>query len=262
MKKVLVALLLITLLFTLCACGFMGKGQVNSLVDKYGTPQAQLTLNYKTSSGDNVEVRVIYNLLLDKAPLAVIRFIQLADAGEYDDTLVDTLNKDHDYLIMGRYKKIDSKYYDVRSGGTTFAGEFKQNGYPKPKGGYATFDMFSLAMYHANDGKQFDSANGTLILSLSGAKQDKTLNSANYAVFAEFVEMYVSINEGAERHYSKVNGDVRANLYSFSSRVSRNIYDYYDDTKGSVSIQVMSTSVTLHVEMLGEQDWSKLPTID
>ena len=266
MKKFLTALLLITLLLTLTACNipaksFMSKAQANSLAKEYGTPQAEMTLKYKTSSsGDEVVVKIIYDLLLDKAPLAVTRFIQIANDDGYNETIVDTLNKDHDYLIMGRYKKIDTKYYDMRSGGGTFAGEFKQNRYKQPKGGYAQFDMFSLAMYHANDGAHFDSADGTLILSLT-SNENKKLNFANYAVFAQLAKISVSVNGGNFDDYTKVPSFVRENLYSFSARVSRNIYDAYDDSKSSVSVQVMSTSVTLTVSILGNKDWSKLPTI-
>lgn len=272
MKKVLTALLLISLLFALCACGgtgghvsaesFMSRAKVNSLVKRYGEkPQAELTLSY-TSSGDEVVVKVVYDLLLEQAPLAVTRFIQIANEGGYEGTLADTLNKDHDYIVMGRYKKFDDDnyYYDVRGGQTTFAGEFKQNDYKQPKGGYATFGMFSLAMYHANDGAQFDAANGTLILSLT-SDEKKVLNSANYAVFAQLASISVKVGKGELVDYRKVPSFVRENLYGFSARVTRKVYDRYDDTKGYVSVQMMSTAVKLHVEMLGNHDWSKLPKI-
>ena len=265
MKKVLTALLLISLLFTLCACSipadsFMSQAKVSSLVKTYGkTPQAEVTISFKTSStGQKVEVKVVYDLLLEQAPLAVTRFIQIANEGGYDNTLADTLNKDHDYIILGRYKKNESRYFDMRAGDTTFAGEFKQNGYRQPKDGYAKFDMFSLAMYHAADGAHFDSANGTLILSLSSTR---TLNPDNYAVFAQLASISVKVDDNDALTYRKVPSFVRDSLYGFSARVTRNIYDASDDNKSPVSASVMSSEVLLKVSILGGKDWSKLPHI-
>ena len=268
MKKVLTALLLVTLLFTLCACSipsdsFMSKSQVNSLVKKYGTPQAEVTLSYKTATGtaaQQVEVKVIYDLLLEQAPLAVTRFIQIANDGEYDGTVADINNADHNYIVLGRYKQFDkNKWYDMRSGGSTFAGEFKQNGYKEPKGGYPDFKMFSLAMYHVSDGEHFNSSDGTLILSLSSTD---TLNSANYAVFAHLSKISVKIDEGEFKEYRNVPSFVHQNLSGFTVRSgARNVYDYHDDSKSAVSVNMLSTEITLTVKILGDYDWTKLPTI-
>ena len=262
MKKVLVALVIIALLVSLCACSvpsnsFMSKAQVNSLVKKYPNPQAEITLKYKTGN-TNFEVKVTYNLLLDKAPIAVTRFIQIANEGGYNNTLVDTLNTTYKYVVMGRYRHEQEGYYNARSEDVSFAGEFQSNKYRKPKGGYAEFKIFSLAMFHDNDAEHFDAANGAMILALS----NQTLNSANYAVFAKFDSMKVSTDDGATyATYDKVASYVRDHLMGFTTRSSKNVYESYKEGAKTVSVSLMSTEVTLNVEILGDYDWSKLPTI-
>ena len=263
MKKVLIAVVLIALLVSLCACSvpsdsFMSKAQVNSLVKRYGEPKAELTLDYKVGN-DELKVTVTYKLLLDKAPIAVTRFIQLANAGAYDDTVIDTLDTSLKYMVMGRYKKIDSKYNDMRTADVNFAGEFKSNDYREPKGGYTEFKIFSLAMYHEDNGEHFNSANGTLILALAG--EGKTLNSANYAVFAEFESMTVSINGGDPTTHTKVSSSVQSNLMGFNTRAKQDVYDFNNPDASAKSVSMISNAPTLTVKILGEYDWSKLPTI-
>lgn len=277
MKKVLVVLMVALMLVSLCACTyvpstrFMSRMQVNSLVKEYGTPQAELTLNYKVG-GKEVEVKVVYNLLLSQAPLATIRFIQLVEDNFYDDAIIDTYNSTYRYMVMGRYayreivlnegtekEKTEMRYFKNESD-VTFKGEFKSNAYKEPKDGYSQFSIFSLAMYHSDattDDNNFDTANGTLILALA----NETLNSDNYAVFAEMANMSYKVGDGEfNKQSSKVSPDILTNLKSFTSRTSRPVYD--DMTmETSTSISLMSTTVKLHVRMLGDFDWSKLPTI-
>lgn len=271
MKKVLVVLMAALLLVSLCACTtvpstrFMSRTQVNSLVKEYGTPQAEVTLNYKTGNND-IEVKIVYNLLLEQTPIAVTRFIQLANEGFYNDTLIDTYNSTYRYMIMGRYAyrqselQEDKSLYFQNKSDVTFKGEFKSNKYSEPSKGYAQFSIFSLAMYHddANsDIENFDKASGTLILALA----NQTLNPDNYAVFAEMAYMTYKINDGEFKNQnSQVYPDVLSNLKSFTSKTSRNVYDDASE-EHYTSISIMSTRVTLQVKILGDNDWSKLPTI-
>ena len=263
MKKVLIALLMVAVLLSLCACtvasgSFMSKAQVNSLVKKYGEPKAELTLNY-TTGGTNVEVKITYKLLLEQAPIAVTRFIQIAQDEEagYNETRIDTYNTTYNYMIMGRYRQTDGKYYDMRAGNVNFAGEFASNDYRKPKAGYAEFKMFSLAMYHEEGGENFDTANGTLILALA----NKTLNSDNYTVFAEFESLTRRIGDAEPTQHSKVPNDILANLKGFTQRASKNVYEYGNESAGFKSISIMQSEVKLTVKILGDIDGSKLPTI-
>lgn len=268
MKKVLVFLMLAVMLVSLCACSsvasdkFLARSQVNKLVKQYGTPQAELTLKYEVS-GSKVEVVITYDLLLDQTPLAVIRFIQLANEGFYENSLIDTCNTTYRYVIMGRYARRAStvssgdKYYKNVSN-VTFAGEFASNGYREPAKGYAQFSIFSLAMYHAesSDDQYFNSADGTLIM----ATANDTLNSNNYAVFAVPVQYTITINEGNPTTYKKAPTMLRDNLMSFTSKTSRTIYSNAEETS-STSVSIMSTNVLLSVKILGSYDWSALPTI-
>lgn len=271
MKKVLVFLMLAVMLVTLCACGnvssdsFLSRSQVNRLVKQYGTPQAELTLKYEVS-GSSVEVVITYDLLLEQAPLAVTRFIQLANEDFYENTLIDTYNSTYHYMIMGRYARRDSqvdtdtkKYYKNVSD-VTFAGEFESNGYKEPANGYAEFSTFALAMYHAesSDDQYFNSADGTLILATSS----KTLNNKDYAVFAVPVQIAVKINDGEVSTYpqGKIPSTVVSNLTSFTSKTNRTIYSDSSESS-STSASIMSTNVLLSVKILGSYDWSALPTI-
>lgn len=256
---------MILLLVSLCACtvsptSFLSKSKVRSLVSSYPEPTAVVTLNYKTGNND-FRVEITYKLLLDKAPLAVTRFIQIAKDGGYDGTLIDKYDSSYKYMVMGRYKAEDSKYYNARSKDTTFAGEFKQNGYSMPSGGYADFTFFSLAMYHDEAAKNFDSANGTLILDLSN--EESGLNSANYAVFAEFVSMSVYTNdELTTKDRDNVPGYILAHLMGFTGRTTRTVYDSADENARSSSVQILSSEPTLTVEVFGsDDDWKNLPTI-
>lgn len=270
MKKALVAIVLIALLFTLCACGipansFMSKTKVNSLAKKIPNPQAVVTLSY-TKGNDNFDVAITYDLLLEQAPIAVIRFIQIASKSEnsYENTIVDTLNTSDKYLVMGRYeKRQDNKYFNVRTTDSTFIGEFKSNDYREPSNGYAEFKILSLAMFHEkdSDGEHFNSADGTLIMSLAN---DITLNSANYAVFAQWSSITVVTNgktEDAKTYTRNVPSLVQNHLMGFTSRTTQSIYDASDDGASSVSVSIVSSAPTLSVRILGVDDLKKLPTI-
>ena len=266
-KKVLVALLMVAVLLSLCACSvgstsFLSKSQVNSLVKEYPNPQAQLILNY-TTNGKTVEIKVTYDLLLEKAPLAVTRFIQIANEGGYDGTLVDTYNSGYKYVVMGRYGEKEgddgkSQYYDFRSEDGTFAGEFKQNKYKAPKGGYAEFELYSLAMFHNLEAKYFDSANGAFIMDLS--REDGGLNSANYAVFAKFANMTV-LTDGVVtlRETTSKNSLIYDKMTYLTGTTTRTVYEL--NGENSSSIKIASEKITVSVKILGSYDWSKLPTI-
>ena len=222
MKKILVVLMIVMMLATLCACNyvpstrFLSKAQVNAIAKNFDDPQAEMTLDY-TSNGENVEVKITYNLLLTKTPLAAIRFIQLTNEGFYDDTVVDYYNSTNHYWTLGRYRYEESKIqtqgkmvYLQNPCDKTFKGEFESNGYGMPKGGYAKFRILSLAMYYepwTETDNTFDTANGHLIMSAANESSNaSTLNSANYAVFAEMDSISVSVDR---LQISYVSGRIR-----------------------------------------------------
>ena len=274
MKKVLVILLLAVMLVSVCACSyvpstrFLSRSQLNSLLKEYGTPQAELTIKY-TINNDDYEIKVTYNLLLSQTPLAVIRFIQLANDGAYNDTVIDTFNSTYNYMIMGRYIYKDSvvsegkkNWYVNNALDVTFKGEFKSNGYSEPSGGYAQFKNFSLAMFHDEstaEDNNFDTANGALIL----AVDSNTLNSNNYAVFAELASMTYSVNGGKPiTRVGKVDSDICKILKGFTSKTGiRTVYTDETETDTIPSFTMMNQIVTIQVKILGDHDWSKLPRI-
>lgn len=283
MKKFLVVLVLVLVLVTTCACTyvpstrFMSRSQVNSLVKEYGTPQAELTLSYELKDNGTTkkfEIKLTYDLLLSQAPMSVIRFIQLAESGAYDNTVIDTYNTSSNcyYMIMGRYLYEESaleenagkkNYYVNNALDTTFKGEFASNKYKEPSNGYAQFSLFSLAMYHDNyvseDETNFDTANGTLILAMSTTQ---TLNSNNYAVFATPVHMVYKVNDTVLHNGKGMDSDARTNLAGFTTKSSsKTIYTDKSENDKLPSTTIVSQLVTLQVKILGDKDWSKLPKI-
>ena len=271
MKKLLIVLLSVALLATLCACNyvpstrFMSSAQVNALTKKYDKPQAELTLNYRTGSTD-VEVKVVYDLLLSQTPIATVRFIQLVNDGFYESTFMDNYDSTNKYLTFGRYVYVQSKQNESKNVylknpmDVTFKGEFKSNGYRQPKEGYAQFSLLSLAMYHdawTESNNTFDSANGYLIMAMA----NQTLNSDNYAVFATVNSITVKYGDKEATSHSNLPSDVNS-ILTKTSKTSYTVYDDDSETNStSVSLLSESNRVKVHIEILGDYDWSALPKI-
>ena len=244
MKKLLVIALCLVMLFTFTACSsaqFLSKSQANKLVAKYSEngklPQMEMTLTYKTGKNNTpMQIKVVYELLLDKAPITVISFINLLNNGRYNNVVIDS--KATTYMSIGRFTYVElptddsvgdkpslpgsssldtatNRMYLLAKIRGTFVGEFKNNNF-KPYGkvaedddGYAKFDMFSLAMYHdaptskSDDKEQqaeykraYNSSNGRLMISLGTTEKNTAPNYKEYAVFARPVSYSVSINGG------------------------------------------------------------------
>ncbi len=277
MKKVLSVLVLamcIVMLLSFASCGmFMSASSVNKVVREFGTPQAQMTLSFTTSANNKFKYVITYDLLLEKTPITTINFINLVESGFYKDAIFESYNTTNNYYLAGRYtykkdaESGNSHGYENVSG-ITIPGEFKTNGYKEPKGGYEKFSMFSLAMYHDNAGKSFDSADGTLIFSTaSSASTEKvSLNYTNYAVFAKMVsiDIYEDDNE-TPRTYpgDKLNSLYWDNLIKLTSTTSCSMTKSNGD---SSSVTVLGSGsiprFVFSIEMLGDKDWSKLPKVN
>lgn len=264
MKKITIVLsvvLCLIMLLTVCACtpnGFVSNSQRNSLYKEYNRPEAQMTLTLKKGSTD-YKIEIVYSLLMDKTPVSVINFIKLVNSGAYENSIIDSYNSNYNYMVLGRYKYEEEKYFNNTDLAVSFAGEFESNGYSKPDGGYSEFSMFSLAMYHENtmDDSSFNSANGTLIL----ATDTQTLNPANYAVFAELKSIKFFVN-GVDQNVpsTKVNSDIYRLLTKISTTTKDTVYES-KNSDISHSVSMLSTVVSVNVTMLGNTDWSKLPKV-
>lgn len=277
MKKLLVVLMIAVLLLTLGACSyvpstrFMSKSQVRSLEKEFPNPQAELTLDY-TMDGQDRQIKIVYDLLLGKAPLATIRFIQLANDGFYNESIIDNYNSSEKYMTLGRYlykkstvQSTDEKTVNVylqNPMDKTFKGEFKSNGYKEPAEGYAQMSPLALAMFHdtwKEDNNTFDSANGYLMLIIDSS----VLNPDNYAVFAEVSSVsFRATTDGEVRTYGKrIPSDVLGNLTKSTGNYSRTVYA--DETeKESTSVSLMTNVIfKVTVRMLGDYNWSKLPSV-
>lgn len=242
MKKLLVIVLCLVMLFTFSACSgaqFLSASKVDKLVAKYSEngklPQVEMILTYKTSGkATPMQIKVVYDLLLDKTPISVISFINLLESGRYNNVVVDSSQSTHMQIGRFTYFTADDstdeeeelpaidfptssseRVYLLTNPSATFAGEFKNNNF-KPYGkvaegddGFNKFEMFSLAMYHdaasvksdsdeqqAEYKRAYNSADGRLMLSLGTTENGTAPNYKNYAVFARPVSFSVSINLG------------------------------------------------------------------
>lgn len=272
--KLLAVVMCAVLLASLTACGgFMPSSQVKKAVREFGTPQAEMTLTFSTSSHSYKYV-IVYDLLLDKTPITTINFINLVNDGFYNDAIFESYNSSNNYFLAGRYTyRKESDDSDKRKGvenvsGITMVGEFEVNKYPEPKGGYEQFSLFSLAMYHENSAENVDSANGALIFSTasSASEINKPLNYSNYAVFARMVS--IAIYEGdaqtpIEYPADKVNSLYLDVLTKQTSTTSCSMTVADGDSKSVTVLGKSSTPTFLFsIKMLGEKDWTKLPKVN
>jgi hypothetical protein len=285
MKKLLVIALCLVMLFTFSACSgaqFLSKAQVNKLVSKYSEngklPQMEMTLTYKTGSNNTpMQVKVVYELLLDKAPISVISFINLLNNGRYNNVVIDS--KTTTYMSVGRFSyvkllpdevadgagdnKIEDRLYSFSKSNATFAGEFKNNNF-KPYGkavegddGFAKFEMFSLAMFHdapaskSNDKDQqaeykraYNSANGRLMISLGTTELNTAPNYKEYAVFARPVSYSVAKNGGVfSDPVSQLDGYLLTQLKSVATKTVSISGTNYTPIQIDVSFQMVAGSI-------------------
>lgn len=279
MKKLLLIALCLIMMFTFCACSstqFLSQAQVNKLVKKYSNngnlPQMEMTLSY-TSTSDNTSMRikVVYDLLLDKAPISVISFINLLNSGRYNNVVVDS--KSTAYMSIGRFTYTvpsdDATTFNDRSfafadTSKTFIGEFKNNNF-KPYGkvdddddGYVKFDLFSLAMYHDNaasksDEKEqqteyrraYNSADGRLMLSLGTTDSGVAPSYKDYAVFARPVSISYSYDGGQTyaAPVSILDSWALTQLTSVSSKTKSINGTNYSPIQIDVSFQMVAGSI-------------------
>ncbi|MFR5988055.1 MAG: peptidylprolyl isomerase [Christensenellales bacterium] len=123
MKKALITVIAFLLLFSFCACSageFISASKLEKIKEKSGidaNPVATLTLRYtdinEESRGEVYTVVIEYELLIDKAPITVINFMNLIQQGFYDNTVVDYIGER--YLIAGRYSEEDDKFITKES---------------------------------------------------------------------------------------------------------------------------------------------------
>ena len=293
-KKIWIIVLAVVMLVVFAGCNsvsFMSDKERNNLVSKYGTPQAEVVLEY-TVDEEVVTLTLTYDLLLDKAPITVVNFINLVEQGYYnaktnDDGSVTSLIFDNriqsttNAWIAGRYTyTIDSEdkttYRRATELDYTIAGEFVQNGYVLPveegetdeeiTDGNAKFSMFSLAMYHDNTVSDFNGASSAFFLTTDSRT---TENYKNYAVFAQLSKLSVEVKQG----------DTTVEYVKDATQVPSSVVDDFDTvldatrsttvTNDSADGENTSTeSVTMlqyvfrivSIKMVDNNDYSTLPT--
>lgn len=280
MKKTLIIILCVIMLLSFTACnnqGFLSAGRTKALLKDVGgkNPQAQMTLTYKAGSGSaqqTVTLEIVYEVLMDKTPITAVNFINAVQDGFYNNVLVHTNQSSYNYMIAGGYYKKDTtstndsgaevvttKYY--KQAIPAFVGEIAGNGFAEPKGeqvdgdSYTKFDVFSLAMYHADGAAHFNSADGRLVIATSSQIR---LSHLNYAVFAKMVSIVVKVD--GQQVATDVPSWVLTTLDSSTATTKRDIYDQ-NDVKQSTQVSILSPDITIDIKMLGDIDWSVLPTI-
>lgn len=217
MKKFWVIFLALTLVFCLTACsgaGFASKGQVNKLVDNYadenGNIQVKATINYTDADGHDVQVAILYNLHLSKAPITVANFVALVLDGHYDNIVFDSLYSARNTvgLLAGTYtydeeaqhEEEDAKLvYDKNDDPEfTIKGEFVSNFYENND---LTHQLGCLVMWHDSytTASDFDTANTQFYMTCSSGNLNDEgevvyTNDKNFAVFATIAENGVTVS--------------------------------------------------------------------
>lgn len=278
MKKVLKFFALtmcVVLLLSLASCGeFMSASKAKKLVSEFGTPQAEMTLTFTTAKGTKLRYVIIYDLLLDKTPITTINFINLVEIGFYKDAIFDSYNSNYNYFLAGRYTYRTNGDSDTLHGysnvsDVTMVGEFKTNKFREPNGGYEPFSMFSLAMYHEDNAKSFDSANGALIFATASSSSEtkKPLNYTNYAVFARMNS--ISIYEGDSETPRTYSRDQMSSLYldNLTSQTSTTSCSMTNANGDSSSVTILgersAPRFVFSITMVDSgKDWSKLPKVN
>ncbi|MCM1043597.1 MAG: peptidylprolyl isomerase [Corallococcus sp.] len=284
LKKVLIVLIALITVLSVSACssvGFMPESEKNALVEKFGTPQMKLTLEY-TIDEQTTTLELTYDLLLSKTPITVINFIKLVSDGYYDAQIEDgtttsilfdnRISAATNAWIAGRYqiskKDGSTTYKEMPELDYTIKGEFVQNDYvierdadetdEDIKDNNAKFSLFALAMYHDANGASFDDANGAFFLTSSSTA---TENYKNYAIFAELKSITVkSANQTVVENSETVPEGVLYDLANILNSTSSKTVVINSETNDTESRTILSNEFRIvKAEMLGNADYSTLP---
>ncbi|MBR2974915.1 MAG: peptidylprolyl isomerase [Clostridia bacterium] len=282
-KKLALIVLAAIMVLTFTGCGevkFLSNNQVKDLTDTYGTPQMQMTVEYVRNE-KVVELTLTYDLLLDKAPITVVNFINLVNDGFYnaqegEEGAVTSMvfdgriSSSTNAWVVGRYTlttKGTAKTYALAPElDYTLKGEFVQNGWELPVAegetdeevtdSNAKIEMFSLAMYHQNKVENFDDASSAFFLTTSSTQME---NYKNYAVFAKLATISVAVDgTNVVTDATEVPSMVLDDFNSMTGTTSKTITV---DEEGTTETRSVLSNVIRIVEakMLGTTDYSALP---
>lgn len=276
MKKALIIVIAFLLLFSFCACSageFISASKLENIKAKSGidaNPVATVTLRYTDlnddARGDVYTVVIRYELLIDKAPITVINFMNLVQDGFYDNTVVDYIGSR--YLIAGRYTQEDDKFITKESG-YTIKGEFLANGFKvdesKKDGDNAQPMLGSLIMFHnaqTSTKNYFDTASSAFFMAFTDEFSTATavpMSKDNYAVFAYVLSSTMSVSENGG-FYPAV-GTGTSNPTGLASKFVDDMINYETDTQktdGSDLQNAPEETITI-VSITLDKDYKNLP---
>lgn len=276
MKKALIIVIAFLLLFSFCACSageFISASKLENIKAKSGidaNPVATVTLRYTDlnddARGDVYTVVIRYELLIDKAPITVINFMNLVQDGFYDNTVVDYIGSR--YLIAGRYTQEDDKFITKESG-YTIKGEFLANGFKvdesKKDGDNAQPMLGSLIMFHnaqTSTKNYFDTASSAFFMAFTDEFSTATavpMSKDNYAVFAYVLSSTMSVSENGG-FYPAV-GTGTSNPTGLASKFVDDMINYETDTQetdGSDLRNAPEETITI-VSITLDKDYKNLP---
>lgn len=276
MKKALIIVIAFLLLFSFCACSageFISASKLDNIKAKSGidaNPVATVTLRYTDlnddARGDVCTVVIRYELLIDKAPITVINFMNLVQDGFYDNTVVDYIGSR--YLIAGRYTQEDDKFITKESG-YTIKGEFLANGFKvnesKKDGDNAQPMLGSLIMFHnaqTSTKNYFDTASSAFFMAFTDEFSTATavpMSKDNYAVFAYVLSSTMSVSENGG-FYPAV-GTGTSNPTGLASKFVDDMINYETDTQetdGSDLQNAPEETITI-VSITLDKDYKNLP---
>ena len=276
MKKALIIVIAFLLLFSFCACSageFISASKLENIKAKSGidaNPVATVTLRYTDlnddARGDVYTVVIRYELLIDKAPITVINFMNLVQDGFYDNTVVDYIGSR--FLIAGRYTQEDDKFITKESG-YTIKGEFLANGFKvdesKKDGDNAQPMLGSLIMFHnaqTSTKNYFDTASSAFFMAFTDEFSTATavpMCKDNYAVFAYVLSSTMSVSENGG-FYPAV-GTGTSNPTGLASKFVDDMINYETDTQetdGSDLQNAPEETITI-VSITLDKDYKNLP---
>ncbi len=174
MKKfsfALCVILVFALMFSMSACEME-----NGVTIKYAT----LNLTYVNEDGDTKTEDIVIKLYTNYAPDTIERFVELAEDGFYNNTVVN--NAESSWFTLGGYKMNGTELEEVTSGKENLYGEFAANGW---SGNGLNITKGSVVMYrdftNANT-NNYNTANSKFAI-CTGTATPFTVT--NYSVFGK-----------------------------------------------------------------------------
>ncbi|MBP5177281.1 MAG: peptidylprolyl isomerase, partial [Clostridia bacterium] len=220
LTSILALALTLVIVFSLAACSEVEYG---SKVQKMN-----MVLSYADADGNTVERTVKIKLYENLAPKTVAHFIDLAQKGYYDGTVVSNLQSG--WFEIGGYKSVNGVFEACDKDVATVEGEFSVNGWlnnPLKSSNVGALIMKRNYSLDTDAVHPYDTAKATVIVTTASASK---FNSTEYCYFGLVVsddDNYVVTS--ADTEYKKTSLDACKALADYRVKDGATVY-YYELT--------------------------------